>query len=109
VRHYWRDVHSPAIAHRAKLAIPQDPMQVLCSVEFVREHVYLCNYNLLLDGIGATSCPLTSTGDGTHLAITVSGKAARVERNSAHIISALLRGVRTFSKRPFTDTASLAH
>jgi hypothetical protein len=36
-------------------------------------------------------------------------EASRVERNGAHIISTLLREVRTFSKRPFAENATLAH
>ena len=62
------------------------------AIEFVREHGYLCRYNLLFPGVGAISCPLPD-GAGERLAVTVAGSAQRIQRRGRQIINALLQEV----------------
>jgi DNA-binding IclR family transcriptional regulator len=78
------------------VSVPHDAEQVMRTIEFVREHGYLCSFNQLVPGVGAVSCPLPALGDGEHLAITVAGSVDRIERRSQQIISTLQREVRAF-------------
>jgi len=77
-------------------SVLSDAEQVLRAVEFVREHGYLCRYNLLVPGVGAISCPLAARGDGDHLAVTVAGSVDRIQVRGRQIITALLQQVKSW-------------
>ncbi len=83
-------------AARARVTVTPDREQVLRTVEFVREHGYLCSFNLLLPGIGAVSSPLPVQHEGERLAITVSGSTERIDRRANPIINILLSEVKSF-------------
>ena len=83
-------------ATRARVAVSPDQEQLMRTIEFVREHGYLCSFNLLLPGVGAVSCPLPVSHEGEQLAITVSGTSERIDRRSNHIINTLLGEVKNF-------------
>ncbi len=83
-------------AARARVTVSPDQDQLMRTIEFVRQHGYLCSFNLLLPGIGAVSCPLPVTNEGEQLAITVSGTTERIERRSEHIINTLLGEMKNF-------------
>ena len=101
-------------AKRARVGIPHDPEQLMRSVEFVREHGYLCSFNQLLPGVGAVSCPLPMLHDGEQLAITIAGTSERIERRGRTIINTLLRDLQAYQNTgalPSKDVAaaSLEH
>ncbi len=83
-------------AKRARVGLPHDAEQLLRSVEFVREHGYLCGFNQLLPGVGAVSCPLPLLHDGEQLAITIAGTSERIESRGRSIINTLLRALQAF-------------
>ena len=83
-------------AKRARVGLPHDAEQLMRSVEFVREHGYLCGFNQLLPGVGAVSCPLPRLHDGEQLAITIAGTSERIENRGRTIINTLLRAVQAF-------------
>ena len=86
-------------ASRTRVVTP-DSEQIVRAVEFVREHGYLCRYNLLLPGVGAISCPVQTGPDGAHLAVTVAGSVERIQSRGRQIINALLQAVQTWQRRP---------
>jgi DNA-binding IclR family transcriptional regulator len=83
-------------ARRTRVSVPHETEKVMRSIEFVREHGYLCSSNLLVPGVAAVSCPLPLLGNGERLAITVAGAVDRIERRSQQIIGTLQREVREF-------------
>jgi DNA-binding IclR family transcriptional regulator len=85
---------------------PSEAEQVLRAVDFVREHGYLCRYNLLLPGVGAISCPLAAGGAGDHLAVTVAGSVERIQLRGRQIITALLQEVKAWERSPSSRAAS---
>ena len=87
---------------------PADAEQVLRSVAFVREHGYLCRYNLLLPGVGAVSCPLADGGAGDQLAVTVAGSVERIQLRGRQIITALLQEVKAWQRGPNSAVAPSA-
>jgi histidine ammonia-lyase len=81
------------------------------TIEFVREHGYLCSYNQLLPGVGAVSCPLPMPHAGEQLAITVAGSSERIERRGRQIINTLLRDLQAFQSTgglPSKDATAVA-
>ncbi len=82
-------------AARARVGAASDSAQLMRSIEFVREHGYLCRYNLLFDGIGVISCPLPSSDARQSLAVTVAGPEDRIRQRGRHIINVLLNEVKT--------------
>jgi DNA-binding IclR family transcriptional regulator len=89
-------------ANRARVSVNPGAEQIMRTVEFVREHGYLCSFNLLLPGVGAVSCPLPALHEGEQLAITVAGSADRIDRSSSHIINTMLTEVRNFKGNDVT-------
>jgi DNA-binding IclR family transcriptional regulator len=83
-------------AKRARVATIPDPQQMLRTIEFVRAHGYLCTDSLLLEGVGAVSCPLPLQHAGARLAITVGGPSEHIERRSSQLIGTVLREVKAF-------------
>jgi hypothetical protein len=81
---------------RARVGMTHDPEQLMRTIEFVREHGYLCSYNQLLPGVGAVSCPLPMLHAGEQLAITIAGTSERIERRGRQIINTLLRDLQAF-------------
>lgn len=81
-------------ATRARVTVNPDREQLMRTIEFVREHGYLCSFNLLLTGVGAVSCPLPVWHEGEQLAITVSGCTERIDRRANQIINTLLGEVK---------------
>ncbi len=79
-------------------SVVSDAEQVHRAVEFVREHGYLCRYDLLLPGVGAISCPLAARGEGENLAVTVAGSVDRIQVRGRQIITALLQEVKTWQR-----------
>ncbi len=95
---------------RARVGLPHDAEQLMRSVEFVREHGYLCGFNQLLPGVGAVSCPLPMLHDGEQLAITIAGTSERIENRGRTIINTLLRALQAFQNAgacPAKDVAAL--
>ena len=82
-------------ASRTRSGSVANAEQIMRAVDFVREHGYLCRYNLLLPGVGAISCPLPDTSDGERLAITVAGSVDRMQTRGRQIINALLHEVQS--------------
>jgi DNA-binding IclR family transcriptional regulator len=80
---------------RTRQGAMPEPQEVMRAIEFVREHGYLCRYNLLFPGIGAISAPLPDCGERERLAITVAGSVERIQERGRHIIKTLLQEVRT--------------
>jgi DNA-binding IclR family transcriptional regulator len=93
-RHVQRAAHW---ATRTRQSSVPEASEVMRAVEFVREHGYLCRYNLLFQGVGAISCPLPD-GAGEHLAVTVAGSSQRLQRRGRQIINALLHEVATSAR-----------
>jgi len=85
-------------AARARSGAASDSAQLMRAVEFVREHGYLCRYNLLFEGVGAISCPLPSTDSRQSLAVTVAGPADRIQQRGRQIINALLHEITTLRR-----------
>jgi DNA-binding IclR family transcriptional regulator len=88
-RHLRRAAHW---ATRTRQSAVPEPAEVMRAIEFVREHGYLCRYNLLFPGVGAISCPLPD-GVGEGLAVTVAGSVQRMQKHGRQIINALLQEV----------------
>jgi DNA-binding IclR family transcriptional regulator len=84
-------------AARTRTGPVADAEQIMRAVDFVREHGYLCRYNLLLPGIGAISCPLPDAG-GERLAITVAGTVERMQARGRQVINALLQEVQSMHR-----------
>jgi IclR family transcriptional regulator, acetate operon repressor len=82
-------------AVRVRLGAAPDSAQLMRAVEFVREHGYLCRYNLLFPGVGAISCPLPSSDARQSLAVTVAGPAERIQQRGRQIINVLLQEIKT--------------
>jgi len=81
-------------AARTRACMMADSEQLMRAVDFVREHGYLCRYNLLFPGVGAISCPFPETG-GQRLTITVAGSVERMQVRGRQIINALLHEVQS--------------
>jgi DNA-binding IclR family transcriptional regulator len=82
-------------AARTRIGAAPDSAQLMRAVEFVREHGYLCRYNLLFAGVGAISCPLPSSDARQSLAVTVAGPAERIQQRGRQIINVLLHEIKT--------------
>jgi DNA-binding IclR family transcriptional regulator len=80
-----------------------DVPEITRATEFVREHGYLCRYNLSIPGIGAISAPLPDRGEGERLVVTVAGAVDRIQQRGRKIIQALMQEVnlleRTYYRR----------
>ena len=85
-------------AARARIATAADSAQLMRAIEFVREHGYLCRYNLLFPGVGAISCPLPSSDARRSLAVTVAGPADRIAQRGRQIISVLLHEIKSLQR-----------
>lgn len=85
-------------AARARSGAASDSAQLMRAVEFVREHGYLCRYNLLFEGVGAISCPLPSIDARQSLAVTVAGPADRIQQRGRQIINVLLHEITTLQR-----------
>ena len=99
-------------AKRARVGAPLDTDQLMRSIEFVRDHGYLCSFNQLLPGVGAVSCPLPTLHDGEQLAITIAGTSERIERRGRQIINSLLRDLQSFQNvrsQTFAEAAAPAY
>ena len=93
-------------AARTRTALASDSEQIMRAVEFVREHGYLCRYNLLFAGVGAISCPLPEVG-GERLAITVAGAVERLQVRGRLIINALLNQLQLMPRLPTSSTENV--
>lgn len=85
-------------AVRARIGAAPDAAQLMRAIEFVREHGYLCRYNLLFPGVGAISCPLPSSDARQSLAVTVAGPAERIQERGRQIISVLLHEIKSLQR-----------
>lgn len=104
-RDLQRHIHRSALwASRSRECPVPQAAEVMRAIEFVREHGYLCRYNLLFPGIGAISCPLPN-GDQEHLAVTVAGSVERLEQRGRHIINVLLHEVKLLARNALQRAA----
>lgn len=85
-------------ASRTRSGTGADIEQIMRAVDFVREHGYLCRYNLLFPGVGAISCPIPDTSGAERLAITVAGSVERMQTRGRQIINALLHEIQSPSR-----------
>jgi DNA-binding IclR family transcriptional regulator len=82
-------------ASRTRSGVVADAEQIMRAADFVREHGYLCRYNLLFPGVGAISCPLPDISGSERLAITVAGSVDRMQTRGRQIINTLLHEVQS--------------
>jgi DNA-binding IclR family transcriptional regulator len=85
-------------ASRTSQGAVVESQEITRAIDFVREHGYLCRYNLACPGIGAIAAPLPDGGEGERLVVTVAGSVERIQQRGRKIIHALMQEVKSLER-----------